>query len=297
MKKIILISVVALFSLSIGAQNEYFANNPTWVCFHEADPYPCVLQDSLNYYLNGDSIINSMTYKILYTKGHFMEFAQGPPSPFCTQQNYTYQNSIPTGYLRSQGMQIYYIPEQDSIEYLLYDFNLSVGWHVPLTYLNNDTTFTVTSIDSIFTAAGYRQRYFLNGNSTDYLVEGIGSSAGLLYGLGLLFEQNASMICYSQNDTAWFPSQGPGCSIITAVAEQTQEEFSFELVPDPATDYFEVLAHGGSAETICIYDALGRCVISQENTSNIFVGNLSRGVYTCAITSGATLVTKRLILN
>lgn len=296
MKKLLLAFSFSLFSFCLFSQvNDYFVNNPTWVCYFERYPWPCVKIDSLNYYLNGDSIVNSTTYKVLYTRGRYIEFSQGPP--MCIPQNYTYQNTVSTGLLRSQGLQIYYIPDQDSAEYLLYDFNLTIGSHLPLTYVNTDTSYVVTYIDSIYTAAGYRQRYFLNGSSAEYLIEGVGSSAGLLYPLGILFESNASLVCYSQNDTAWFPSQGPGCSIITASPAQVQVEMSLELVPNPATEYVDVNANGFSVGSIVVYDVFGRVVKHELPGTKIFVGDLAAGVYTCVVASGETRISKLLIVE
>lgn len=293
MKKLVLAGV--LFSSVLGAQvNDYFVNNPDWVCYHGAYPWPCQIDDSINYYINGDSVINAMTYKVLYKRGHFMQGAQVPPGP-CINMNYTYQDTFPTGFLRSQGMQMYFIPNEDSVEYLLYDFNLAIGSHLPLTYVNTDTTYTVTFIDSIYTAAGYRQRYFLNGNNFEFLIEGVGSSAGLLFPLGVLFEQTASLICYSQNDTAYWPSVGPGCSVITTVQSVIDIQ-ELELVPNPATEYVDVHLNGLAIDQLQLYDSRGQLLMTQT-TSRINTGILPAGIYFVRVFADDILVTEKLLIE
>lgn len=283
-----------LFSTPLGAQvNDYFVNNPTWVCYHDAYPWPCFMVDSLNYYINGDSVINTMTYKKLYKRGRFM---QTQPSP-CIYQNYTYQDTVPTGFLRSQNLQMYFIPDEDSAEYLLYDFNLNVGSHLPLTYVNSDTTYTVTAIDSIYTSTGYRKRFFLNGNTSEFLIEGVGSSAGLLFPLGLLFEQNAALICYSQNDTAYWPAIGPSCSLITPVTT-SDEHTRIEIYPNPSAGKFTCFT-GAANSTVEIRNATGELVYtgSFNLQTEIDLSRFAEGMYVCIVRSNERTAAETLILK
>ena len=294
MKK--LLWLIVLSSAALGAQvNDYFVNNPGWVCYHSASPWPCELEDSINYYISGDSVINTMTYKVLYKRGHRNEYSIALPDPNC-MYNYTYQDTFPTGFLRSQGMQMYFIPNGDSVEYLLYDFNLTVGQQLPPTYLSASVTYTVTSIDSIYTAAGYRQRYFLNGNNFEYLIEGVGSSAGLLYPLGPLFEQYASLLCYSQNDTAWFPSQGPGCSIITTIAGPVNEPVSLQVLPNPASEYVSITTPGMILNSVVVYNGQGQ-IVKQQSTAEIYVGDLAPGIYFVRAENDSRIFTDELIIE
>src|ERR1044072_651061 len=83
---------------AINAQNEYLQNNPQWLVYNQFSQfYPCISNDSTYYYLNGDSIINSVTYKKLYAKGHVIDQWWSTNPNLNCHGNYTYADTDPTG--------------------------------------------------------------------------------------------------------------------------------------------------------------------------------------------------------
>jgi hypothetical protein len=297
MKKLLLAIFIFLSLAKISAQNEYLQNNPQWTVMHVFSPnYPCIEYDSVKYYLNGDSIINSLVYKQLWKCGHISYSWQSPqPNPGCNG-NYTYCDTIAKGFVRSQGLQMYYIPLGDTAEQLLHDFNLTIGSQLPITYTYCCPAIeTVSSIDSIYTPYGYRKRFWIN-NGNDYVVEGIGSAYGLIEPWGPQLDQAYSLVCYGLNDTAYFPSQGPYCDVITTIPMQTQQESSLQLVPNPATDYVDVQLSGMSIDLIEVFDARGQKVKSQRER-RINTTGLSEGIYFVRVISGENLLIEKLLVE
>lgn len=298
MKKTLLIFSFMLFSLCSFAQtNTYLQNNPQWVVLLiNGANYPCLVYDSMNYYLNGDSMINSLQYKQLYKCGSVWSSWQSPlPNTSCNL-NYTYCDTVPVGFLRSQGLQMYFIPNGDTSEQLLYDFNLTIGSQLPVTYTYCcPATETVTSIDSIYTPYGYRKRFFIN-NGSEYLVEGIGSWYGLIEPWGPQLDHANQLICYGLNDTAWFPGQGPYCSVITGISTVESAKTSMSIYPNPASQYVDVVLTGSQLQFLEICNVFGQ-VVKQQTETRIAVEDLPAGVYFVRGYFSDTIITKELVIE
>lgn len=76
---------------------------------------------------------------------------------------------------------VFFIPPSESREQLLYDFNLKVGDTLQ-GFLRNTHNLveTIESIDSVMVGVTYRRRWKLSSNYRVYLIEGIGSTFGLI---------------------------------------------------------------------------------------------------------------------
>lgn len=156
MKKIILfISIYLLCQELFGQNNIYFQDNPIWrdrsLC---AVPLPCLQNETVIYFVNGDTIINTLTYKRIYKKGqgHFEWLA---PPPIGCSGTYWFRDSVATYYLRSSGKQVYLREPNNPSEFLLYDFDLAIGDTLPVSFNNSSMDITVTGIDSIYTPYRY----------------------------------------------------------------------------------------------------------------------------------------------
>lgn len=299
MKKHLLSFIICFTSLCTSAQiNYYLQNSPEWIVMRGFGGFmPCIEYDTVNYYLNGDSIINTLTYKQVWKCGHKWYSWMAPPPNNGCNGNYTYCDTVATGFVRSQGLQMYYIPRGDTAEQLLYDFNLTVGSLLPQTYTYCCPGMdSVTSIDSIYTPYGYRKRFHIN-NGNEYLVEGIGSIYGFIEPYGIMLDNVFQLICYDLNDTAWFPSQGPGCSVMTAIPTQQQPEVSLQLIPNPATDYVDVTLTGTILQSVVVYDVFGKVVKQQTGESKLFVGDLTPGIYLIRVSDGTSFSSSQLIIE
>lgn len=299
MKHFILATIFVTLGNGLCSQtNSYLQNNPEWVVYNGyGASYPCIEYDSVNYFLNGDTLINSLTYKRLYKCGHIIDSWQSPNPNTSCYYNYTYCDNLPTGFLRSQGLQMYYIVYGDTSEYLLYDFNLTVGSQLPVTYTMCCPGPSVTSIDSIYTPYGYRKRFFINNSPSEYLVEGVGSSYGLIEPFGPMVDVVHTFVCYGLNDTAWFPNQGPYCSVITGAGDEVNKNPALKLFPNPASDFAEVLLNNSLPVSIVLYNTFGQVIKTENNDSNLYVGDLAPGIYFVRVSDEKMIYTQELIVQ
>jgi hypothetical protein len=221
--------------------NNYLLNNPIWQINSQcAIPLPCIENQTYNYYTNGDTTINALTYKKIYRSGTgYIWTAQPPPNP-CSNNTFTYIDTLPSFFLRSAAKEMYVRMPSDLNEYLLYDFNLSIGDTLPQT-LNNFTTDTyVVNIDSISTPFGYLKKFELSGSSwSQYLIEGIGHSKGLIEPMHVPLECGYDLLCFSLNDTAYYPINGPTCDLAVGVNKEISA-FKSIIFPNPTNGYTKI---------------------------------------------------------
>ena len=110
-----------------------------------------------------------------------------------------------TFFIREDSMKHTYIANGLGWEELFYDFSLNAGDTLPLSFINSDYLNFVYSIDSILIGSEYRTRYNIKNFEPGYfdadpfvsIIEGIGSTYGLLYPLWPPFETYNKLICYS----------------------------------------------------------------------------------------------------
>lgn len=291
----ILFSLIILINLKVYSQgNEYFDHNPVWLINSVCGvPAPCIANENYNYYLNGDTVVNSYTYKKIFRKGTgSISWLNPPPvAPGCISGNYSYATPTPQYFIRSSGKQMYLIPLPDTSEVLLYDFNLEAGDTLPLTYNNFETDIFVTSIDSFYTPYGYRKKFLLSPNSvwTTFLLEGIGHERGFVEFVSTPFDCGYTLDCFSLNDTAYFPVQGPTCELTLNIPLAIADA-ELLLAPNPFSEE-SILQLGSivSNVNLILYDVRGKIVrqIYKEQVDQIIISReqLSSGVYFYKLTS------------
>lgn len=248
--KLLAASILLLFNTTfLFGQNGYFENNPVWsmssVCaYHNCSAPTCLEYKYYNYYLSGDTTINNHGYKKLFIKGTGYFVWQNFPTPTCCQGNFTFFDTVNVvAYLRDTLKRIYIIDHLNTMEQLLYDFNLAIGDTLPITYNNWDTAVVVTEIDSILVSNFYRKKFKLSGagiNNNLYLTEGIGAESGLLEPMYVHFDCGFSLFCYSLNDTGYYPAPGPTCN--NGVGIRNQENYNSEILifPNPSSNFIKI---------------------------------------------------------
>ncbi len=219
--------------------NEYFLNNPVWKVSSSCQVgLPCVRYDEYNYYVNGDTLINGFTYVKVFKKGtyNFNWFSSPPAPPTCVGY-FSYINIVPDFYLRSDNKEMYILFDGNPSETLLYDFDLSVGDTLPVTYNSLSNNVVVTGIDSLYTPYGYRKRFAISGPNTwsTELLEGIGHNLGLIETMDGVLECGWNLECYSLNDTAWYPATGPTCNMNVGLVENIVLN-PVKVFPNPMND-------------------------------------------------------------
>lgn len=284
-----LFSLFMLINLKVYSQgNEYFDHNPVWLINSVCGiPAPCIENENYNYYVNGDTVLNSYTYKKIFQKGtgSISWMAMPPVAPGCIAGNYSYTTPTPQYFVRSSGKQIYLIPLPDTAEVLLYDFDLEVGDTIPLTYNNFQNDISVASIDSIYTPYGYRKKFLLSPNSqwTTFLLEGIGHERGFIETVNTPFDCGFTLECFSLNDTAYFPVQGPTCELTLNIPDPVVEN-ELSLAPNPFREE-TTLQFGSSVGEVdlILFDIQGKMVrqthMEQVEQIKIKRDQLSPGVY------------------
>ncbi len=283
--------------------NLYFQNNPVWQILSScAVPAPCIREESKNYYLNGDTLINSYTYKQVYKKGQGYYYWWTAPPPDCSG-SFWYIDTLPAFFIRSSGQQIFLRQLNDTNEYLLFDFDLSVGDTLPVTYNNPQSDIYVSGIDSINTPHGYLKRYALTGNNTaQFLIEGIGSTNGLVEPISVILECGHSLTCYSLNDTAVYPTSGPTCNLNINVTSYNRN-INVEFSPNPFSVRTVLISdqHLYNAR-LTVENCFGQTVAQIENISgeNIVISRneLSSGLYIFKLTQDNKIIaTNKIIIT
>ena len=221
---------------SWGQVNAYFDHNPVWKVHSTwGAQLPCIQYEDYNYYLNGDTAINGLVYKQVFKKGigYYGWFGSPPPPPSCST-SYSFFDILPSYFVRSDNKKMFVIPFNDSAEQLLFDFDLAVGDSLPISYSNFDSAITVTAIDSLYTPYGYRKKFALSGNTAaQELLEGIGHTNGFVESINLLLDWSYNLLCYSLNDTAWYPTNGPTCMLNVGLPEAELSLSGINVYPNP----------------------------------------------------------------
>ena len=239
-------------------------------------------------YIKGDTIINGISYINVWYKGYF-----GLPVVNCDM----YHGHQPAFSYREANKQIYFYFYFDSIEHVIYDFNLSIGDTFP--YPVNFSPFTllynkiITSIDSIQLGSTYRKRYFLSemGGALNYvaIIEGIGSTYGLLPDLMPNWQEKYDELVCFHHDGIDFMASGFPCNYLDA-AEMVPPEKKVNIYPNPAGDAIYIEDFEDVFFDLTLYDLTGRIILKQDianrqNIKSVSLNNIGNGVYTCIITS------------
>lgn len=292
MKKILLSSSLKIifllaFHLSSAQVNTYFQHYPVWqITSAFSVPAPCIQEESFNYYSSGDTVINLLTYKKIYKKGRGIFNWYAPPPVGCSG-TYNYIDTLPSFFLRSAGKQMFVSFPLSSSEQLLYDFNLSVGDTLPLSFNNFFSGVTVYAIDSVYTPYGYLQRFALSGGSgSQYLIEGIGHSRGLIEPLQTILEGGFLLTCFSLNDTSYFPSIGATCNLAIGI-ESIDKSISLSVSPNPFSNLLSFTSESNEVLEVNLYDIASRRLINQKFTHSISLNTeqLATGIYLYEIRS------------
>jgi hypothetical protein len=204
------------------------------------------------YRISGDTLINNKAYKQIFTTSDSV-FSELNSNYFCATRD-------------SAGLW-YFIPGWDSTEYLLYDFNVSLGETIRI---NNPWTFGevdayVISKDSILIEDEYKTRIGIGarqGEVWEYWIEDIGCLSGLFYSCFFIFDTGYQLTCtYSQGSFYHnfgfdgFCGCGPGTSI-----ERVSNFAQVSIYPNPSRGIMSINNHSQTPLTICFYSINGRLI-------------------------------------
>lgn len=263
------------------------------------------------YYILGDTTINNTTYSKL-------------------QKSDTLYKPVPAvGFIREFNKQVYlYIPELDSSEILLYDFNLNIGDTMAFADLEYRSltqlkfvSATLTSIDSIQIENGsYRKRHnFSTATQSNFtaIVEGIGNTSqatsGLLQTIGTVYlDYTHSLDCMILKDTVEYRGgyyqfvDTLDCFTIATNAPMNLsnriESRMFSIYPNPTSSRINIspLQEMHQYE-VNVFNDLGQLVSSaspQNKTITIDTGNWRSGLYLVCFKDqfGAIMQVEKIVL-
>lgn len=258
------------------------------------------------YFIDGDTIIAGNNYhKILYT-GTYHHVSW-------TSYWINYINQNKGAFREDTAKHILFCPYGDTLDYVLYDFNLSIGDTLAQSYMNYlGSGNWVSAIDSILVGGQYHKRYHISndtaGTSWNYnyvsFIEGVGSTFGLLgFGpssLWPVFERESHLSCYIHNGTTEYTdSTTTSCDpLIIGIAEHS-EETQISIFPNPTTGIINIKTPFSEKTQIEIFDVLGKTIYqttfsTSENTINL--SQFPKGVYSLKASSGNKFNTSQKIV-
>ncbi|MDQ3048852.1 MAG: T9SS type A sorting domain-containing protein [Bacteroidota bacterium] len=253
-----------------------------------------------NYYMqfiSGDTILSGQTYhKLLETRESSHSVAGGGTTTT------SFSNGYIGAYREDTLKRIYFFPNNDTIESLLFDFGLALGDTLSWSYNNPafwGTINWISSIDSVLCGSQYHKRFNISADTTDPLennyvsiIEGIGSTFGLFGLLRPPGEMSHTLYCFVERDTMKYSYSSfmTSCDeIVIGVSENTEMK-QIVLFPNPS-DGIIYLKTTFSGETfIRVSDVLGKTAYAEnvfDYESTIDLSHLSPGVYFLRATSGS----------
>jgi len=248
--------------------------------------------------LAGDTTFNNQAYKKIY-----IEYDSIPQGNFLLLH----------GLLREESnKKIYYYSAATQVEYVLYDFNLTIGDSLFAFYNDgyDSCLVYVWAEDSILIGNNFRKRLSINfGNCfgipfiiNPQWVEGVGDiSNGMIYSQIPMFDWWNEMLCFTDsNQLMW--SKGIGyCWInLTGLNEIHFPVSNFKISPNPATDFVTLKLNQPGAENfqLAIFDLYGREVLSKSLDTNVLILDtkfLSKGVYVVEVNTGSQTCRSKLV--
>jgi hypothetical protein len=209
-KKILFFSFVCFGAVILHAQKQSrFSIKPTsvWRVNYYFGDYTSIHSgdDLFKYYIERDTLINSIPYYKLYKSGiMYLD------KPF-------YYDKIYLGAIRDEDNRFFFIEKNSTDEVLLYDFNLNIGDSIYS--IAEKCKITINRIDTL--QDGRKLFYFSKGHSlgkclffgSGFYIEGIGSLGGLFSESPcdhIGFRENF-LICYSEDNKIVYQSNQARC--------------------------------------------------------------------------------------
>lgn len=242
-----------------------------------------------------DTTINGKTYHKLFSRLNKQVGPYGFNPPIVPVT--AIQPDLYYGAIRENGKRVYTLTSTN--EQLIYDFNAVVGDSIP----SSQDKVWVTKIDSVLLNGTYHRRYLTN-DSSYYVIEGIGSSQGLV---PYLFDNGGAMFfyCFMHDAVTFSPDTTTPCTYVypwnydlnIPGATQGNQPCVLKVFPVPAGDILHVLSDAGNMQ-VTISDQLGRMIWSgtMHQDLNIPVSTFPNGVYYMQCADGISGISTRKIV-
>lgn len=246
MKLFFPLAFIVLANCAFAQVPQYFDNNPEWRQSSDCSTgLPCVARQDYVYSINGDSIIDGVTYKKLFKRGvQVNQWFDSPPVPSYCNTSWVFNDFH--SLVRQEERKIY-ILQGNEAEALLYDFDLAVGDTLPITSNQWQENIIVTSIDSILVGDSYRKIFNLTEQSSPQLIEGIGHEMGFIEPFPPILECGYSLLCYALDDSTYYPNYNSPCDLTVTIKQELKAN-TLRYYPNPASN--SVTIEFGNPEAI-----------------------------------------------
>ncbi|TAH42516.1 MAG: T9SS type A sorting domain-containing protein [Bacteroidetes bacterium] len=269
---------IFLFSQS-NVYHPFPDSNAVWneqYDYYDFYPSPICI-DNYSIAITGDTMINGIFYHKLVTP--FVQHQYIPPHFIGPQISTGYKGAIREDTI---ARKVFFVAPHDSLESLLYNFNLNVGDTI---LARTFCAVTVSSIDSILIGSDYRKRWVSYGSihgSVEF-IEGIGSSIGLLGSWVCEGDGYSEYLnCFQQNGVTLWPSSSTGdCNLITTIDELLSPKVLYKMSPNPFGAYSKIVTYA-EFDQLEIFNSIGIRVRTEKPEGNEIMverGALPVGIY------------------
>ncbi len=305
--KLLLLLFFSLFSYvyTIAQVPDYFADEPEWNQYKFCANGGCFQDFTFIHYLNGDSTINSISYRKVYSRGYVINDNVDPWTPGCTGTHFFDEFD---GLIRQDGMSIY--KWDGTRDTLLYDFDVSIGDTLPQTAIHSSTTTIVDSISTIVINGTPRNKIFISDTNwtvnISYMIEGVGSDKGLYE---LFTQDNSSgttcnlqeLKCFLVNNQVEFGTDCDFNELVIGIPEKENSD-KVNLYPNPTNSGISI-EYPESSELLqidCFSSSGYRIKLSMNKTEKAMMqgglDNLPEGIYLIELTfKNGLVIHKKLV--
>jgi hypothetical protein len=243
-------------------------------------------EDFYSIKMTGDTLLQNQLYHKLY-----IPYVESTISGDCFGSGYSasYQGAVRED---TAERKVYFVPPGQSDEELLYDFTMHVNdtlqGYIASSDISNPSI--VQEIDSVLVGNSYRKRWVINPCYGIYLIEGVGSTYGLITGTipCVLDLWDYQITCFKQDDQMLYPQNITACELITVI-ENHEPENQFTLFPNPARTSLTIQSPE-QITSLKIIDITGREIRNSQfevRNSTIDISHLQKGVYVFIINGSA----------
>jgi len=272
------------------------------VCW--APPMNTLYYHHLTIQIGNDTSINSTTYHTFQIPAIVVNAGTSclVPGNYVLPGKYggAFRNDHP-------NKKVYYVPEGDSVEQLMYDFNLNVGDSLKGYLFPCDSGFsycdTVISMDSVLVGNSYRKKWFVDQPYFVDLIEGIGSTYGLIEQVypGFADLYDISLKCFRQNNQTLYPDTLNTCVVLTSLENISTFNEDIIIYPNPSSGNINIdISKAPSLVSWQLWNLNGQLILQEKTTteSKIETGPLQPGVYLLQATlkDGRKLYKKCVVL-
>jgi hypothetical protein len=274
------------------AYDSLVVENAQWKVMYDDDFTPW--EDALNgWLLRGDTLINGLQYKKLYSRSF-----EEPNSDVIISQDLF-------GCLREdiENKKVYAIDflsgwigcDTLNDEYLLFDFSMTIGDTSQMCILTEnigDPVLTEIYLENVF---GKDRNIYDYGMESSKFIEGVGHFQGLMESPVML----VSRLVFTQL-IDYCHGTDEECGVLYVKVGENSFKDSFSIYPNPASDqvriHFYNEIQNGYIRKLLVNDIYGRCVFRKEDPGqdiNVDVSDLSEGMYFLNFYKGDKIVSSK----